>query len=90
MCDNSGDGTSLVCISPNFTAPITASVGDDIEYTVVVDNATGPDHTEQDLVINYAPNPILTGLREDSRTLMANADSAQLISIEVSKLIMLK
>ena len=88
MCNNSGDSTKLLCISPNFTAP-SASVGDDIMYTVVVDNAEGPDHTDPDLVINYAADPTLTGLREDSRTLMGNADSTQLISIEVSRTIIL-
>ena len=76
-----------MCKSPSFTAPSAASVGDDIIYTVVVDGAPGPDHTAPDLVINYAANPILTGLREDSRTLMAGTGNTLIISIEVSRMI---
>ena len=58
------------------------SVGDDIAYTVVVDAAPGPDINTQDLSISYAADPTLTGLREDSSTLVIGTDNT-LITIEV-------
>ena len=74
-CQQSSSGTSLVCIAPPLTVLNS--------YTVVMDDASGPD-TSGDLVL--VDNPVATQLREDSRTMGLGVNDS-FINIDVSEIV---
>ena len=51
-------GTSMVCVVPNFTSPVSGLKN--ISYTIRVGAVPGPDLTNMDLTLDVKPNPVFT------------------------------
>ena len=73
----------MLCISPPFTPSLTANIGDIIEYVIIVDGAEGPDNSMLGLLLQYAADPEVYGIRKNFRTI-ATGEENFLIVIEVS------
>ena len=73
----------MLCISPPFTPSLAANIGDIIEYVIIVDGAEGPDISMQGLLLQYAADPEVYGVRENFRTI-ATGEESFLIVIDVS------
>ena len=73
----------MLCISPPFTPSPIANIGDIVEYIIVVDGAEGPDGSMQGLLLQYAADPEVYGVRENFHTIATGQENF-LIVIDVS------
>ena len=57
------NSTAISCVVPPLTRLQPGDV-DGLNYTIIMDNAPGPDLTNENLQIRVAPNPVVFGLVE--------------------------
>ena len=72
----------LLCIAPELLpVPSPSDIDQDINYTVIMDNAMGPDITEPSLRLNLLPNPIFIGILESDRMVPTGSSSTITITV---------
>ena len=65
LCEGKSD--MLLCIAPELLPrPSPDDIDQDINYTIIMDNAMGPDITQSSLVLTLLPNPSFNGILDSS------------------------
>ena len=71
-----GKPTTLTCIAPKLIPDANVSDNDqELKYTVIMDNASGPDITQSSLRLVLHPNPVFTAISESDRMILIGTSS---------------
>ena len=82
-CQSRSKGNELVCLAPSLKPdPRDIDYNTVFNYTVVVDNAIGPDLTKFPLQLILKPNPIFIGI-DETDTMHPTRDNSTSIRIQV-------
>ena len=78
-----GTSTMLTCVAPELVPPPSDSdYSQELNYTVIMDNASGPDITQSTLSLVLNPDPRFTTISESSR-MIPIGQNATTITINV-------
>ena len=80
LCE--GKPTTLLCIAPALLPePSLSDINQKINYTVIMDDAMGPDITEFSLRLSLLPNPFFIGILESNRVVPTGINSTITITV---------
>ena len=72
----------LTCIAPMLIPdPSVSDSGQELNYTVIMDNASGPDITQSSLSLVLNPDPIFIGILDSDRMVPVGTNSIITITV---------
>ena len=75
----------MSCIAPELLpVPSPSDIDQEINYTVIMDNAMGPDITESSLRLTLLPNPIFIGILDSDTVVVIGTNSTITITVRHS------
>ena len=77
-----GTSTMLTCFAPELVPPPSdGNYSQELKYTVIMDNASGPDITQSGLALVLNPDPLFTSISESSRIIPVGQNATIIINV---------